>query len=307
MPVPALVTRQVLADHAARAHGYVTTPQLRRLGYTDSQIRTMVARGWLLRVRRGLFAVGHASDLDEARWARALGAFGSTSALDGWSAAHAWGVVEHAPETVQVIAPRARRHAPGAKLRVDRRMDHTWTTTHRGVRILTPTRTVVRLARTWRPERMVGVMREMAFRGLLDIDALHDVVEFENGCAGIPNLGMSLCLRATGTAGARSALELRVLDRLARSWIATPRFNVRIGPGPRKIEVDVAWPELRICGEIDGPLHDEPDVRRQDLERDAALRADGWQVFRIHWAAFAADPDGALAPLLAAVAAAHRP
>jgi very-short-patch-repair endonuclease len=277
------------------------------MGFTDSQIRTMVARGWLLRARRGLFAVGHASDLDEARWAHALGAFGPTSALDGWSAAHAWGVVEHAPTSVQVIAPRARRPALGAKLRVDRRMDETWTTTHRGVRILTPTRTIVRLARTWRPERMVSVMREMAFRGLLDIDALHDVIEFEAGHPGIPDLGQSLCLRATGTAGARSALELRVLDRLARSWTVAPRFNVRIGAGSRTIEVDVAWPDLLICGEIDGPLHDEPDVRRQDLERDAALRADGWRVFRIHWAEFAADPDGALAPLLAAVAAAHCP
>jgi very-short-patch-repair endonuclease len=60
-----------------------------------------------------------------------------------------------------------------------------------------------------------------------------------------------------------------------------------------------------IGAEIDGPGHDEPDVRRNDQARDADLAAIGWRIFRIRWRDFELDPITAVAPLLEALWLAH--
>jgi hypothetical protein len=49
-----------LADLALRQHGVVSGRQLAELGLTASAVSRRVTRGWLHRVHRGVFAVGHA-------------------------------------------------------------------------------------------------------------------------------------------------------------------------------------------------------------------------------------------------------
>jgi very-short-patch-repair endonuclease len=46
------------------------------------------------------------------------------------------------------------------------------------------------------------------------------------------------------------------------------------------IEVDLHWPELKLCLEVDGPGHDRPRTQREDAERDQMLRAAGYEVMR---------------------------
>lgn len=305
---PTVRPRFHISTIAADSHGYVTIGDLREQGITKSQLQTMVRRGTVIAVGRGLYAVGYEARTDEGRWAKAVGAYGSGAALDEWSAAQAWGYVNHGPGLPAVVVPTRRRRRPCGAVSVESRMDDSWTTMHRGIPILTPTRTIVRVARSGRPERVVRVMREAAYRGQLDVDQLLDILEREAGRPGMPNLARAMSLRATGSAGARSALELRVLDHLARSWSVAPRYNVKPRRGARHHEVDLVWDEFRICAEIDGPIHDEPDVRRTDMERDARLREDGWDVHRIHWDAFGSNPAAATVSLLDAVnrAAAER-
>jgi len=46
--------------------------------------------------------------------------------------------------------------------------------------------------------------------------------------------------------------------------------------------LDLAFPELRVAVEIDGPHHQRPDVAVRDAFRDQWLRDEGWLVFRVN-------------------------
>ena len=51
-----------------------------------------------------------------------------------------------------------------------------------------------------------------------------------------------------------------------------------------KYALDFAWPELKICIEIDGEQHERFDeYKKRDLEKDELLKKDGWTELRIPW------------------------
>ena len=54
-------------------------------------------------------------------------------------------------------------------------------------------------------------------------------------------------------------------------------MNVRVAGH----EVDLVWPKRNLCVEVDGPGHTRPRTRREDAERDARLRAAGYDVMRV--------------------------
>lgn len=52
----------------------------------------------------------------------------------------------------------------------------------------------------------------------------------------------------------------------------------------RRFSLDFAWVEKRKCIEIDGEQHERfADYKARDERKDAALKAEGWQVLRISW------------------------
>jgi hypothetical protein len=65
-----------LAKLAARQHGVVAWRQLLALGYSKQAIHTLIANGWLHRVHRGVYAVGHTRISLRAHWMAAVLACG---------------------------------------------------------------------------------------------------------------------------------------------------------------------------------------------------------------------------------------
>ncbi len=72
---------------AERQHGVVSWGQLLALGYTKRSIATLVARGWLIRVHRAVYAVGHARLTLRGRWMAAVLACGEGTVLSHGDAA----------------------------------------------------------------------------------------------------------------------------------------------------------------------------------------------------------------------------
>jgi len=70
--------------------------------------------------------------------------------------------------------------------------------------------------------------------------------------------------------------------------------------GGRRLRLDRAWPEVKLAVELDGArFHTDPEARRRDLGRDAALASVGWVVLRFTYADVLRDPDGVRARVLA--------
>lgn len=51
-----------------------------------------------------------------------------------------------------------------------------------------------------------------------------------------------------------------------------------------KYSLDFAWPEKKICIEIDGEQHERfADYKARDMAKDELLMERGWRIFRIKW------------------------
>src|SRR4051812_24072335 len=83
-----------ISDLARRQHGVVAKPQLIGLGLGEDAINWRMKRRRLLRVHRGVYAVGHLALTRNARFMAAVLAAGEGAALSHLSAAVLCGLLE---------------------------------------------------------------------------------------------------------------------------------------------------------------------------------------------------------------------
>jgi len=74
--------------------------------------------------------------------------------------------------------------------------------------------------------------------------------------------------------GADSLAEVDILPLLRQAGLGVPRRQVQHAGRRRDLEVDLPDGRLLVV-EIDGPLHDSPEARWADADRDAELAAEG--------------------------------
>jgi hypothetical protein len=74
-------------------------------------------------------------------------------------------------------------------------------------------------------------------------------MERANGRKNLEVLEKALFLNAAGSAGTRSANEDRKLAEIRAAGLPEPLVNTRV----EGLEVDLHWPELKLCLEVDGP------------------------------------------------------
>jgi predicted transcriptional regulator of viral defense system len=104
---------------AARQHGVVTTRQLRAMGMSKSAISRRVGDRRLLRVHRGVYAVGHQIATVKARWVAALLALGPDACLSHRDAAALHDLRRSDRRSVDVTVPRrGHRHLDGITVHV---------------------------------------------------------------------------------------------------------------------------------------------------------------------------------------------
>src|SRR5689334_8331410 len=100
---------------AERQHGVVAYWQLDALGLGAGAIKERDYAGWLHRVHKGVFAVGHRKLTQKGKWMAAVLACGKTAVLSGFSAAELHGlitVLASRPIEVTVARGNAPDRAP---------------------------------------------------------------------------------------------------------------------------------------------------------------------------------------------------
>ena len=135
-----------LADLAARQHAVVKRSQLLEHGYTDNAIGRRLRAGWLVRVHRGVFAVGRQPLTLHGRFLAAIFSAGAGAVLSHLSAAVLWNLLHERGPRIDVTVPGGARKG-GRTVIVHRSpLSEAERTIRHGIPVTTPARTVLDLA-----------------------------------------------------------------------------------------------------------------------------------------------------------------
>ncbi|HEX2102571.1 MAG TPA: type IV toxin-antitoxin system AbiEi family antitoxin domain-containing protein [Solirubrobacteraceae bacterium] len=267
---------RAIAHLAASQYGVVSRGQLRERGLTDSAISDRCARGRLHRVHWGVYAVGHPILTRRGQWMGAVLAGGSQAALSHAAAAALWELRPSAVVIDITVPGSGARRRPG--LRIHRARDLTGqTTTHDGIPVTTPARTILDLAATLRRRPLERLLDQAENTRLTDVASLEALARAHGGHRGASKLLAALDTHEPGTTLTRSELEERFLELCDDSGLPRPRVNQWIAG----LEVDFLFPAQRLVVETDGyRFHRRKDQFERDRHRDAMLTRAGYRTLR---------------------------
>lgn len=281
-----------VGERARRQFGVVSLPQLRELGFDDRSVSRAVAQGHLLRLHRGVFAVGHRPTQRSGYLLAALIVAGPDGAISHRPAAEFMGILKPSGGLIDVTVPtRAGRSMNGirwhrSRLAADERV------LVGGIRCTSASRTILDLAQG--PAGLLErAIREAGGLGLLDASGIAALLERYPRRSGSRALRRLMKGTEPVPAFTRSRLERRIYPLCRHYGLPVPQMNVPIPAGDTVYEADCVWPEHRLIVECDSRWHDNPASAVEDAQRDQALTLAGWRVHRLRWAQIVGAPERA--------------
>ena len=280
------IDRRIVA-RAARSEGIVTTAVLLDAGLSHGEIVTRVRHGWLVRRHHGVYLVGAVAGplADEMA---AVQAIGEDAGLSYGAAGALWRVRSRVDGPIDVsVAGRHARSRPGIRVHNVRTLE--WTT-HRGIRVTTPARTLLDLAAVVSPHHLARAATEAEIQRLTSATSLAALVARYPTRAGTKAIRKLLRTRDIGRNITKHQLELRFLGFLDAQRLPRPRINATVDLHPKPREVDCLWPDHRLVAELDGfATHGTRTAFEDDRSRDRELLVAGYRVTRITWRQLAED------------------
>jgi hypothetical protein len=280
---------------AARQHGVISHAQLLDAGISRDGVKGRVAAGWLHRVHRGVFAVGHAGLTPRGFWVAAVLSGGDGAALSHRSAAALWGIWRDGDRPAITSNGVDRRGAPGVETHVGR-LRPGETIVVDGIRVTKVARTLLDLAEVLTLDHLVRAIDNATNARHLRPTLMSSMIKESRGRRGLRPLKQALLITRPQDVLTRSELERRALKLIKRAGLPQPEVNVRL----HGYEVDLLWRDAGLVVELDGSEYHDPE---RDTRRDNNLRAHGWSVSRFTWRQVVNDPDWVVACLRPAGAA----
>jgi very-short-patch-repair endonuclease len=227
-------------------------------------------------------------------------ASGRGAVLSHRSAATLWGLRGYSKGAVHVTLA-SKSTSSKAIRRHQIRLPDDEMTTHDGIPVTTPPRTIFDLAATESVDVVENLLRQAEYRRLYDALSLRDLVERYPGRRGVRKVRACLArLEELPSGRVRSPLEERFLPFLRRHRLPRPRLNDWIVAGERRFQVDCHWAGTGQIVELDGwEGHGTRSAFRDDRTRDRVLRVAGYSVTRIAWAQLDDEPEALAADLRA--------
>jgi predicted transcriptional regulator of viral defense system/very-short-patch-repair endonuclease len=268
-----------LAALAARQHGVVSVEQLRSLGFCKHAVRRAVERNRLLRVGRGVYAVGYLrSALDSRRMAAVL-ACGPGALLSHQAGAALQRLLPSSPQ-LHVTVPHGRAPRAGLVVHRSRLIHPEDRDVVRGIPVTSVARTLVDLAEDPDEQRLAKAVHEAEVQRRFDLHAIERVLDRLPGRAGRHRVARVLAAYRPHPNFTRSEAERRFLDLCKRHGLPRPQTNVWIGGQ----EVDAYWHDVGVVVQIDGAeSHHTRRAFHDDRARDRRLAALGARVVRVTW------------------------
>ena len=271
-------TDAIIAALAARQHGVVTRDQLIDAGLGRGAIAHRIRIGWLHRMHRGVFAVGHPPLTREARWMGGVLACGEGAGLSHACATALWEIRPYTGIYIDVTVPSRAGRASRDRIRLHRSstLSADDVTTHRGIPVTTIARTLLDVAATLRAPSLARTIEQTEIARLFDLKKVEETLARHPHHPAAKRLRHALALYRDDEFS-RSELERDFLALCDVHGIPRPLVN-RIVEGK---EVDFFWSDQRVIGETDGrETHFTLAAFEGDRARDTRLVALGYRVLR---------------------------
>lgn len=258
----------------------VSRAQLLAVAIPSTTIEDRVSRGQLVRLHRGVYAVGHAHLRADGYRMAAVLAVGRGAALSHRDAAALHGLRNGGGTRIEVSTPAARRSTQRIRVFGRRALDARDVTAVDGIPVTTVGRTLVDLGEALTVDRLTNVLGEAERQRLLDVRSIEDALERVRGRrgAGAARLRAALeQLAAAGTTITRSRLEERFLSLLSAHDLPRPATNAYVAG----YEFDAVWHAMRVAVELDGwDAHNTRRAFRHDRIKGNAIQAAGYALLR---------------------------
>lgn len=246
-------------------HGVITYAQLRAFGYSKDAIAHRLDTGRLVRLWRGVYAVGRPDVSRRGIWMAATLACGDGYALDGESGMALWGVRGREGRAIEIAGPgEAGRQLRGMKSRRVRGVEEHATRRH-GIPVLTLPLLFVHVAPRLSQGALEAALNEADKRDLIHVDELRERIEPLRGRPGVARLRSTID-RATFRY-TDSQLERVMRPIFRKAGLGEPLTQQWVNG----YLVDFYWPELDFVIETDGGrFHRTAFQQTKDRYRDQA-------------------------------------
>ncbi len=268
-----------LALLATKQHGVVARWQLLAIGYTSRAIEHALKAGRLLRIRRGVYAVGHRRLTTQGRRMAAVLACGPEAVLSHRSAIAHWGLRPPPMGPIEVMVPgRGRRSLIGVRVHNTRHLPQQETALHDGIPVTSLHRALLDFAAVAHKQEPRLAIEAAERREKFDLREMDAVLARNPNHRGRRAMRAALVEVEGPPADTRSELERRFLALVRDAGLPEPQSNVLV----EGFLVDLFWPEQRVAVEIDS--HEFHKLRREfnsDRYRNAKLQLAGCIVLRV--------------------------
>lgn len=279
---------EVIADLASSQRGLITRWQLIDAGVPASTIGAWLDRGYLHRVLRGVYLVGHSVPPEHARALAATLAWRAEALLSHRAAIFHWNLLEgEMPRVLEVTVLGPRVSGPaGVRAHFTKHLEPDERSIHQGVPVTSPARTLIDFAAQGSAYQVAKAYEEGLIRKYYDREDIGALLERHSGRRGIKKIRALYERDAPPSVTYREAHK-RLLELIRSSDLPHPETEVRIG----RHRVDILWREAKLVVEMDGAaFHSTPARIEADKKRDAELAALGYLVIRVTWRQLVDEP-----------------
>ncbi|HUO70814.1 MAG TPA: type IV toxin-antitoxin system AbiEi family antitoxin domain-containing protein [Solirubrobacteraceae bacterium] len=272
---------------AAAQHTIVTYQQLLECGLGRKAIAARRRTGELRVVFRGIYSFGCGVLPPLAIEHAALLACGERAFLSHRTAAAMWGLLPHPSEPEVSVLTGERWPRGGLHLHRITRIDRGELRRREGLLLSSPARTLLELAAALEQAELERAFDETFGRRLVRKAEVEAQLGRHAGSRGAARL-RALLMEAAMEGFLRSRGERAFRALLRKAGLSDPEANVAIG----RYVVDFVWRRERLIVEFDSwNFHRGRERFESDRERDAALKAAGWEVIRFTWRQVLYEPE----------------
>jgi very-short-patch-repair endonuclease len=297
-------TRDVIAFAQAN-DGVFSIQEAVALGMPRTTLQRRIEEGIFVRVGRGMLALPGTATRSDLAMRAALRLLNGVISHESAARIHGFEGIPKSPPSI-TVSHRSSHHFQDIVVHQSTDLLESHVMEIDGIRVTTPVRTLVDLAKVFGPKRLERVIEHALTSGKVDIEEFIDLVTVlsRKGKRGMKKLHSIIHERLLGTAVSDTSLERALFKLIKDAGLPLPTRQFH-APWLKRLNgrVDFAYVDLRIVIEADSRRwHLSFDAFETDKIRDNAAQIAGWIVLRITWRMIKEEPDAVVNTIREALA-----